>query len=158
MPTVTADDVFGAVYGIFQSMLGVEPQLHSTQRTNNALKNAGVAAIVSYAGEHEGTVIFTCGRPLATTLAELMLMDEGLAPDGPEVDDAMGEIGNMIAGQIKNLICDRGNEVQLSIPVIIHDGDYRLQVPAGYDRWLLSAFHVDGEPFFVELVSSEPLA
>jgi len=158
VPTVTSNDIYDAVHGIFQSMLGVEPTLHAAERTDRPMKNAGVAAIVGYAGEHEGTVIFSCGKPLAASLAELMLMEEDLDPDGEEVDDAMGEIANMIAGQCKNLVCPKGNEVQLSIPVIIHDGDYRLQVPDGYERWLLTAFHVDGEPFFVELITSECLA
>jgi len=154
MPTVTSNDIFDAVHGIFQSMLGTEPRLHSAERTEQPLKNPGVVAIVGYAGEHEGTVIFGCGKPLAASLAELMLMEEDLDPDGEEVDDAMGEIANMVAGQLKNLVCKTGNEVQLSIPVIIHDGDYRLQVPDGYERWLLTAFHVDGEPFFVELITT----
>jgi chemotaxis protein CheX len=158
MPTVTSNDIYDAVHGIFQSMLGTEPRLHSAERTDESQKNAGVAAVVSYAGEHEGTVVFSCGKPLAVSLAELMLMEEGLDPDGDEVDDAMGEIANMIAGQIKNLVCRKGNEVQLSIPVILHDGDYRLQVPAGYERWLITAFHVDEQPFFVELVTSRPVA
>lgn len=157
MATVTSNDIYGAVHEIFQSMLGVEPVLHAVVRTDQALKNAGVAAIVGYAGEHEGTVIFTCGKPLAASFAELMLMEEGLDPDGEEVDDAMGEIANMIAGQVKNLVCEKGNEVQLSMPVIIHDGDYRLQVPAGYERWLLTADHAGGERFFVEWITREPL-
>ncbi len=156
MPTVTSHDIYEAVHEIFQSMLGVEPQLESLEHRGEALHNQGVAAIVGYAGESEGSVIFTCDLELAAKLAGLMLMEE-VDPASEDVDDAMGEIGNMIAGQLKNLVCDGGDEVQLSIPVIVRNGDYRLPIPDSYDRWRLTCFHVDGAPFYVEMVSSEPL-
>jgi chemotaxis protein CheX len=157
MPAMTTAAIHDAVHGIFQSMLGIEPSLHALERADRPLKNAGIAAIVGYAGEHEGTVVFICGRSVATQLAEAMLMEDGLDPDSEEVDDAMGEIANMIAGQLKNLICKGGNEVQLSIPVILREGDYRLHVPEYYERWRLTAIHTNGEPFYVEMVSREPI-
>ncbi|RMF87589.1 MAG: chemotaxis protein CheX [Nitrospirae bacterium] len=157
MPAVTSDDIYQAVHEIFQSMLGVEPELRTLEREEAPLHNQGIAAIVGYAGESEGSVVFTCGLELAAQLAGLMLMEEGLDPESEEVDDAVGEIANMVAGQLKNLVCEGGNEVQLSIPVIVRDGDYRLPVPDSYDRWRLTCFHVDGSPFYVEMVSSEPL-
>jgi len=157
MPTVTSNDIYTSVQGIFQSMLEVEPQLASLEHEDEVLRNQGIAAIVGYAGESEGSVIFTCSTELAARLAELMLMEEEIDPESADVDDAVGEIGNMIAGQLKNLVCESGDEVQLSIPVIIREGNYRLPVPDSYDRWRLTCFHVNGAPFYVEMVSSEPL-
>jgi len=157
MPTVTAHDIYQAVQGIFQSMLGVEPRLESLKHQEEPLHNQGIAAIVGYAGESDGSVIFTCSLDLAAKLAGLMLMEEAVTPESEEVDDAVGEIGNMIAGQLKNLVCESGNEVQLSIPVIVRQGNYHLPIPDSYDRWRLTCFHVDGAPFYVEMVSSEPL-
>jgi len=157
MPTVTSHDIYQSVQGIFQSMLGVEPQLESLEHEDEALHNQGIAAIVGYAGESDGSVIFTCSMDLAAKLAGLMLMEEEVDPESEDVDDAVGEIGNMIAGQLKNLVCEGGNEVQLSIPVIVREGNYRLSVPDSYDRWRLTCFHVDGAPFYVEMVSSESL-
>jgi chemotaxis protein CheX len=157
MPAMTSTAIYDAVHGIFQSMLGIEPALHALERVDRPLKNAGIAAIVGYAGEHEGTVVLICGATVATQFAEAMLMEEGIDPHSEEVDDAMGEIANMIAGQLKNLVCSGGNEVQLSIPVIVREGDYRLQVPEDYERWRLTAAHTNGEPFYVEMVSREPI-
>jgi chemotaxis protein CheX len=154
---MTSAAIFDAVHGIFQSMLGIEPGLQALERVDRPLGNTGISAIVGYAGEHEGTVVLICGRTVATQFAEAMLMEDSLDPDSEEVDDAMGEIANMIAGQLKNLVCTGGNEVQLSIPIIVREGDYRLQVPADYERWRLTAVHSNGEPFFVEMVSREPI-
>jgi len=158
MPTVTSHDIYQSVQGIFQSMLGVEPRLESLQHKEEPLHNQGIAAIVGYAGEVDGSVIFTCSVKLAATLAGLMLMEDDVDPESEDVDDAVGEIGNMIAGQLKNLVCENGNEVQLSIPVIIREGNYHLQISDSYDRCRLTCSHVDGAPFYVEMVSSEPLA
>lgn len=157
MPAMTSAAIYDAVHGIFQSMLGIEPTLHALERVEHPMKNAGIAAIVGYAGEHEGTVVLICGMSVATQFAEAMLMEEGIDPDSEEVDDAMGEIANMIAGQLKNLLCSGGNEVQLSIPVMLREGEYRLQVPEDYERWRLTAMHTNGEPFYVEMVSREPI-
>jgi len=158
MPIVTSHEIYGAVHEIFQSMLGVEPELKALGREVDSLPNQGIAAIVGFAGESEGSVIFTCTTDLAASLAGLMLMEEEVDRDSEEVDDAMGEIGNMIAGQLKNLLCESGNEVKLSIPIVVRNGDYRISVPDTYERWRLTCLQVEGAPpFFVELVSSEPL-
>ncbi len=157
MPTVTSHDIYESVLGIFQSMLGVEPQLKSLEHEDEALHNQGIAAIVGYTGETEGSVIFTCATDLAAKLAALMLMEDEIDPASADVDDAVGEIGNMIAGQLKNLVCEGGNEVQLSIPVIVREGNFRISVPDSYDRWRLTCFHIDSAPFYVEMISSEPL-
>lgn len=157
MPAVTSHDIYTSVLKIFESMLGVEPQFVSLEQEKTALHNQGIAAIVGYTGETEGSVIFTCDPTLAAKLAALMLMEDAIDPASADVDDAMGEIGNMVAGQLKNLVYESGNEVQLSIPVVIRNGDYRLQIPDVYDRWCLTCCHADGTPFYVEMVSSEPL-
>jgi chemotaxis protein CheX len=157
MRTMTSTAIYDAVHSIFQSMLGIEPVLQTIERTDQFVKNAGIAAIVGYGGDHEGTIAFICSRKVAAQLAEAMLMEDGLDPESEEVDDAMGEIANMIAGQLKNLVCQEGDEVQLSIPVIVRGGDYRLQVPNDYERLRMTAHHTNDQPFFVELVSREPI-
>jgi hypothetical protein len=86
-----------------------------------------------------------------------MLMEEDVDPESEDVDDAMGEITNMVAGQLKNMVCAPAAEAQLSIPVILRDGHYRLQVPESYDRWCLTATDGTGDAFDVVMVSSVPL-
>ena len=157
MPTVTSNDIYAAVHKIFQMMLGAQPQFQSIKRESSPAPNQGIAAIVGYAGESEGSVIFTCSMELAAKLAGLMLMEEEIDPESADVDDAMGEISNMVAGQLKDLACEGGDEAQLSIPVVVRQGDYRLSVPDSYDRWRLTCIHDDGTPFCVEMVSSETL-
>jgi len=158
MATVTAPDLYRAVSGIFQSMLGVQPHLHALARAHAPLVNQGIAAIVGYAGEREGSVIFSCTTDLAAKLAGLMLMEEPLPQEDDAVDDAMGEIGNMIAGSIKSLVCVGKTEAQLTLPVVVRQGGYHLPHPSSYDRWRLTCTHADGLPFYVEMVSREPLA
>ncbi|GAA4983156.1 chemotaxis protein CheX [Kineococcus glutinatus] len=71
-------------------------------------------ASVSISGARPGLVTITVPDHLAPALAAVMLQDDGeLAQD--DVDDSLGEMANIIAGNVKALVPDAG---ALGLPVL----------------------------------------
>ena len=49
---------------------------------------------------------------------------------GNDVEDAFGEIANMVAGNFKNKIPGIGDGCMLSVPTVVSGSDYRLHTMA----------------------------
>ena len=79
-----------------------------------------VAACVRITGGWHGAVVLSCGRDLAVAITEAMFaMDPGTT-SAEELDDAMGEMANMIGGNIKGLL---PGPSQLSLPTVVEGAD-----------------------------------
>ncbi len=89
-----------------------------------------LTALVGFEGSYCGVVALHCPQSLARrTSAEMLCMgDELLLVD---VFDAMGEIVNILSGDIKLFLDRRGRQVRLSTPsVFVTDGDFREIFPS----------------------------
>lgn len=88
------------------------------------LSGEDVMAMVHISGEWDGTVCISCSRAAACTAASVML---GIAEQDvtrEDVADAMGEIVNVVGGNLKSLL---PGPSALSLPFICDDGT--LEVP-----------------------------
>lgn len=85
---------------------------------------AVVTACVQIVGGWRGAVMLQCPMPLASTLADQMFRS-GLAPSVDEVRDALGELTNVIGGNVKALF---PGPCQLSLPAVAVGSDYDLGV------------------------------
>jgi chemotaxis protein CheX len=63
--------------------------------------------------------------------------------NGDEVQDAVGEVCNMVAGNFKNKIAGLGDGCQLSVPTVITGEDYCLRTLSN-DRTVDSKFLFEG--------------
>ena len=84
-----------------------------------------VTAMVGLAGQLCGLLSIRCNHKAASMMASKML---GLPLDkvSSEIADAMGEVGNMIAGNFKNKISGLAEGCMLSPPTVITGSDYNL--------------------------------
>lgn len=113
-----AEDVFQTMLGI-----GVERLEGSMARAHNSL-----TASVHFAGEWKGALLIECGVPQALAFTSMLM--PGLSPtsiDG-DVRDAMGEIANMIGGNLKPLLPPG---VALSMPSVVEGSDYAVHLCRG---------------------------
>lgn len=85
---------------------------------------AGLTGIVSLDGEFQGAVVVHCATALAARLTAELFETEG-EPDVADVQDAVGELTNMIAGNIKSILPSPSS---LGLPVVAIGRDYQLQV------------------------------
>jgi chemotaxis protein CheX len=107
-----------------------------------------LTSMVGLAGSHSGILAVHCPKDLALRITSNMLGMEVTEIDD-DVNDALGEIANMIGGDVKHIFSPKGADVNLSIPTVIYGSDYVLESMSsaeslvmpfvcGGDRFLLS--------------------
>jgi chemotaxis protein CheX len=115
-----------AVRDVFSQMLAME--LVDDQPTPLAADPAGqIIASVGFVGQATGIVYLYAGVSLAVVITGAML---GLTPaevDVSMINDAFGELNNMVAGSVKSKVCDRGWPCQLTIPSIVRGNGLRVE-------------------------------
>jgi chemotaxis protein CheX len=115
-----------SVEEVFQMMLGVQCRRDSTPVTPEP---ESVTAVVGFGGLLSGACVFRSGSSVAMKIAALMT---GMEFDDVDdtVKDAIGEIGNMLAGAWKGKVPDLSANCGLSVPAVITGRDYNLHVQA----------------------------
>jgi chemotaxis protein CheX len=104
---------------VFELMLGCKlaPLPDSTP------EEFDITSMVGLAGQVCGMLSIRCAQKAAVIMSSKML---GAAPGpfGPEVQDAFGEIANMVAGNFKNKVSGLGDACMLSVPTVITGNDF----------------------------------
>ncbi|MEM1096685.1 MAG: chemotaxis protein CheX [Bacteroidota bacterium] len=85
------------------------------------------SSAVTIAGDWNGVVVFQCPPALARTLAGAMFGLPEADVQHADVEDALGELTNMMAGNIKSLLPGTNH---LGLPVVALGGPHRVAVPA----------------------------
>jgi chemotaxis protein CheX len=142
--TDAAVDVFATMFGL---TLTADPCL---EETNDTGLTTGVAAVVGIAGPLAGTGTVMCSVEAACRLSSVMLMTE-FTELGDDVLDAMGEIANMIVGNVKNNLEADAGPLGLSTPTVVHGRDFATRATAG-KAWTVVNFRLDdGHTFCVQM-------
>ncbi len=106
---------------------------------------------VQLTGDFEGATLLFCTAPLARTLASVMFSEEPDTLSSEEVRDALGELVNMVAGNIKPLLPGTS---RLSLPSVVEGADYEVIVP-GSRVVCRVGFRCEGEPLQVTFVERQ---
>jgi chemotaxis protein CheX len=136
------------VMEIFSTMVGLEDLLHLPATANIMTDfNDCVSSLVGLTGEYNGLVGLHMPNSLAMNVASGMLGMEVTELDD-DLKDAIGEIGNMIAGSFKNQLSKSGLDIQLSMPSVIYGGNYGI-APGNIRDHIAIQFATDEEWFMV---------
>ncbi len=149
-----SEEIRSATVGVLTTMLGLDADAGSA--TMSAVETGpshGVAAMVGVAGPYCGTGSVVCTEEVACRLAGAMLMDEYPAVN-EDVLDAMGEIANMVIGNIKTNLEERFGAMALTTPTVIHGGDFSTRA-SGKHTWTVVPFTIEGVGFFVQMMLVE---
>lgn len=99
---VTADDVTAIAREVW-SFLGLELEpLHG--ELDRVLDGDGLCGVVGISGAWRGSVSLECSTAHAEAAAEAMFAAEPGTLSTDEVADALGELANMVGGNIKSLL------------------------------------------------------
>jgi len=134
--------------GVFSTMvmMDVVDEYPLTEPVTNFHET--LTSMVGLAGSHTGILAIHCPKALALRITSSMLGMEVTEIDD-DVNDALGEIANMVGGDVKHIFSPKGADLNLSIPTVIYGSDYMLEsmsnaeslvIPfeCGGDRFLLS--------------------
>jgi chemotaxis protein CheX len=112
--------------GVFTTMLGIPVEHYPAEEPASlgALKMTGVVTVT---GAWSGAITVTCSAEFAKTIACVMFGTDPNATAEADVRDAMGEMANMIGGNLKSLIPP---PAALSLPSVIAGEQYSVNLPA----------------------------
>src|ERR1035437_4995314 len=136
------------VQDVFVNMVGVEDLMHLPIQIDVTTHfKECLTAMVGLAGTYNGLVSVHIPWQLAISFTSLMLGMEVSEIDD-DVNDAMGEIANMIAGSFKQHLSKGGSDIQLSTPSVINGADYVVSSGNNLENITLK-FTTDEEWFMV---------
>ena len=145
---VHEEEIHQIVHSIWMSILDLEIRLDSS--ADRRLREGGgrtLTGCVQLTGDFEGAALLDCTGKLAQRVAGVMFEEHPDALSIAEVQDALGELTNMIAGNIKPLL---SGSSRLSLPSVVEGADYTLIVP-GSKALLQVGFTCEQEPLLVTL-------
>jgi chemotaxis protein CheX len=106
-----------------------------------------LTSMVGLAGSYSGILAIHCPKNLAILITSSMLGMEVTEIDD-DVNDAMGEIANMVGGDVKHIFSPKGADINLSIPTVIYGSDYVLESMSSAES-LVMPFQCSGDRFLL---------
>ena len=108
-----------AVPEIFKQMLGLEIK-REAPRSLDSDPTGQIISSVGFIGQANGVIYLSAGLHFARVITGKMLgLPEAEVDPGDMVNDAVGELSNMVVGRVKSRLCDRGWSCKLTIPSIV---------------------------------------
>ncbi len=135
--------VRAAVREVFATMISVEVTCDETypEIANPPWQVCGVIGSVSFTGKMSGVLYLAFPVTLANKAADNILGDDAHRPS-EEVNDVVGEFTNMVTGNLKSKMADRGFNCKLTIPTVIRGNEMTLDTAEG-NLSLTSRFSVN---------------
>jgi chemotaxis protein CheX len=143
--TVTENEIIEVANVVWESMLGLE--LEPTLADPVLPEGSFMTGCVLINGAFEGGVTLQVPSGTARDIAALMF---GMEPDevsDEETTDAIGELANMVGGNLKALVVQPS---KLSLPSVTEGSNYRVSIP-GTIATTRCAFQCEGMPVLVAL-------
>lgn len=136
---------------VFSTMLGLEIRAGAPRYSQGAVgPSYGVAALVGLAGSWVGTGSVDCSAEFACTIAGAMLgSDYDTVND--DVLDAMGEVANMIIGNIKTNVENQVGPMELSIPTVVYGRNFTTRTQR-HNQWTVVPFECHGQEFMIQVM------
>ena len=113
-----ASDITSATKTLFETMIMLDLKHENAFLEDDTQINTDVIGMVSFTGKYHGVIALFCSKQFALKMASNMLMTE-LTEFNNDVKDAVGEVSNMIAGNVKTKLSAQYGEMNLSIPIVI---------------------------------------
>jgi len=77
-----------------------------------------ISAIIGLTGDTSGSIILSFPKALACRIASNMLMEE-IPELNQSVEDAVGEIGNIVVGDARRILIQDGFSLSISVPTVV---------------------------------------
>jgi chemotaxis protein CheX len=143
---VYRDDLARIVQSVFLTMLDLEVTTSEAPWTRAP---DTITSAVHFVGEWRGAALVECDARQACQFAVRFMGVEMPAAINDDVRDVMGELANMVAGNLKSLL-PRG--VDLSMPSVVEGSDYTLHICGGVNAVEHMTFSSGAGDFRITLI------
>ena len=137
----TAQEIFSTMF-----MIDIEPAGQTTDKSSDLLDN--ITGMIGLAGTYKCVLAIHFPLKVARSMtASFLGMEESEVEE--DIDDAIGEIANMLGGNIKSLLSENGRDIDLSLPSIVRGSRYTFHSKGSVERMIIP-FASDVGNFLVE--------
>jgi len=124
------DQIVDSVREVFEMMLSMDLEFHP-QVAQNYMFGDRVMGTINLVGEVMGIVTLQVRDKISRTMTGRMLdVDPDDIRSMDDVKDVVGELLNMIGGNLKSSLCDAGLSCNLSTPALTTGKDYNFETKA----------------------------
>jgi len=144
-----ADIIAESTKEIFSSMVMMEvtegaPKANIVTRLTNS-----ISGTVGLGGSYKGMIAIHIPEPVALAITTNFLGLEVESIDD-DVQDAVGELANMLAGNVKAALSEGGSDIKLSLPSTVFGDEYTFQCMDDGDI-VIMPFNCEQGEFLVDL-------
>jgi len=143
-----SDKIIESTLEIFTGMVMMEISVEGEPPLKLGTLKKSITGMVGLAGDRKGVIAVHLPEQVALAVTTSFLGME-VEEINADVNDAIGEIANMLGGNLKTILSDQGKDIQLSLPSTI-SGDYSFSSQADVDQIILS-FKAPSGVFYVEV-------
>jgi chemotaxis protein CheX len=140
--------IIEATKEVFSTMMVMEVEDHYPMQEPVNEFHCSITGMVGLAGSYTGILSIHCPQALALKITSNMLGME-VEEVGEDVNDALGEIANMLGGHVKQVLSKGGSDLNLSIPTVISGETYTIS--SVNDDTVIIPFQFEGDKFLVGL-------
>jgi chemotaxis protein CheX len=149
-PIKIADSVRSAVSISFASIFGEEPR--RIDETESQASCASVVGIISFIGDATWSLALVVPEETAPTLAE-KFTGFPIPFAAADMTDAIGELANVLAGEVIAQLERRDLKARMSLPVTLRGIDVETVLPRSVPELTL-AYSLDGHPYWFKMAAS----
>ena len=106
-----------------------------------------ISAVIGLSGAVRGAVVISMKKDFALKVTDALVGSTHDELDD-DVVDAVGEIVNIIAGNIKQHV-EGGEQIVISLPTVVKGKGHRFAWPGKHSRILCISFKLEGDSFFL---------
>lgn len=144
------DKIIESIQEIFSSMVMMEVHVSSEPAPEGSNHYDSITGLVGLAGIHKGVLAIHMPKKVALAVTGSFLGMEVEQIDA-DVEDAIGELANMLGGNVKTILSENGKDISLSLPSTISGEEYNFQMTSESTERTVIQFEADSGPFQIEL-------
>ncbi len=143
------DKIIESAKEIFATMVMMEITVNGDFRDDSIPLTDSISGVIGLAGKYKGVLAVHMPSKVAMAITGSFL---GMDVDemNADVEDAVGELANMLGGNVKSILSETGRDIELSLPSTIIGKQYDFQPTKDAERVIIPFACAAGE-FTVDL-------
>ena len=144
-----SDKIIESAIEIFSTMVMMEISVNGDLQKSCLPLNDSISGVIGLAGTHKGVLAIHIPSKVAMAITGSFL---GMDVDemNADVEDAVGELANMLGGNVKAILSEKGRDIDLSLPSTIIGQHYDFQPTREAERIVIPFACAAGE-FVIDL-------
>ena len=106
-------------------MAGIKAEKVGLELKEHHITAYEISTIIGLTGETSGSIVISMPTKLACKIASNMLMEE-INAINQNVEDAIGEIGNIVVGDARRSLIQDGHSLSISIPTVVIGAGHKI--------------------------------